>query len=313
MASSNLQVYFVTNRSINAANALGLNVHRAWWSDNHQVVATRNRVKQAYERKQGRSDALHWPGNISANERMQFLPETRDSEAHMDVAVIQAMRFFTLPYRFHSRSAADELMLLSDADVVVQCSAAEFAKRFDEFGVPLVVQAELSLWPYRAEADLSNWPTTLTGLRFPNPGGLLGTRAGFAALIRALRMMPAYPCCPRVMAGSCTVDVHHCLQVALLSGQVPYALDTNASLWLALRKHNASRDLVKGLDGRLVYVRTGRVPCVLHFNSWAKTQPGFTRAAIAASQQNALLWSPSKALLGRFSRVRAIRHTSKHQ
>ena len=123
-----------------------------------------------------------------------------------------------------SRSANADVWMLADTDVVVQCSPREIREAFESFRSPLVVGTENWLFPRpngaRGRRDpfeqACNGPSE--GLRYPNSGLVMGTRAGFESLVREAKLsQPLYPCCsfyrPEV---ECFVDDQACMQSGLL-------------------------------------------------------------------------------------------------
>ena len=178
-----------------------------------------------------------------------------------------------------------EPWVVLDTDVIMQCSAEEFRRRFDTFNSPLVVSATKRWAPVpmpRLERWGRNpWPKSSIGFRYPNSGTLAGTRAAFRLLRQLERKLPHYPCCPSVSNGTfyspttrptypdtlaCLTEQQHCLQAVLQLGGVQYVVDTNASLFLTLASVRYD-ELAPGPDGRLVFKPTGVAPCVLHFDS----------------------------------------------
>ena len=198
---------------------------------------------------------------------------------------------------------AVEPWMLTDTDVIVQCSASEVAQRFADFHVPLVVAAERWLFPQpmpygtlRHELIRRTFPRyPATGMRYPNSGVLLGTRAGFELLLRTLQALHNFPCCRwwPASSGECIVDDQGCLHAALqrMRRGIDYELDQQARLFLSMylvRKHEVN---VSDADGRVRFVpaaawsgaasrkpanppghdeSSGRTradgPCILHFN-----------------------------------------------
>ena len=146
----------------------------------------------------------------------------------------------------------------------------------------------LTRWPRRDYAR-NPYPPTWSGLRYPNSGLLIGTARGYAQLQPAYAAMPQFPCCPAVYNGShsswCLVEDQHCLQGALQDTKVDYALDVNATLFLNMFDVAVDKDIAQLEDGRFMYVPTGTVPCVLHFNGKSKDfllKPLSMRAAPSA-------------------------------
>ena len=187
--------------------------------------------------------------------------------------------------------------LLTDSDVLIQCSADELRARFKRFGVPLVVSGERRWYPIPAHyADpfgpsSGSWKERYT-LRhrrqfYPNSGLIMGTARGFEALASAVRATPRFPCCAfdgdqngyrldpcsscrpiRTFTApvSCTVEDQACLQVALASKRhaPAHVVDVNSSIFLSLNELTPS-DLALH-KGRVAFRHTGQVPCVLHSN-----------------------------------------------
>ena len=195
-----------------------------------------------------------------------------------------------------SRRARGWTGLLTDSDVLIQCSAEELRKRFRRFGTALVVSGERRWYPIPANypdpfGPTGSWKTRYT-LRhqrqfYPNSGLILGTSSGFEELAAAIRRTPHFPCCAfegdlhgfrldpcsscRPMRTfpapvSCTVEDQACLQVALASRHhaPPHVVDTNSSIFLNLNELTPN-DLAMD-DGRIAFRHTGEVPCVLHSN-----------------------------------------------
>ena len=191
------------------------------------------------------------------------------------------------------------LGLLSDSDVVFQCSAKELKNKFRRFGVPLVVSGERRWYPLPRNLPDPFGPVNGTWKQryklrhtyqyYPNSGLIMGSRFGFEALATAIRTAsPSFPCCsfegdkhgwsldacsscrpmryfPKPV--SCAVEDQACAQVALSSRQhaPQHAVDTNATLFLSLNQLTIA-DLVRNPDGRIAFKPTGEVPCVLHAN-----------------------------------------------
>ena len=219
---------------------------------------------------------------------------------------IHASYKYDLLLRAWEASAArmtGELTLLSDTDVIFQCDAATLRQRvMSRFGnVPLVVAGERAWFPLPYKANDPFGPPqhlpfrTKFGMRhrqnfYPNSGLILGTRAGFAALSRALHRRPRFPCCsfdgesggyevqpcnscrPPRRFGSrarCLIDDQACLQAALASREhpLPHALDANGSLFLHLSDLQPG-DVTVNAEGRLAFRHSGEVPCVVHSNGF---------------------------------------------
>ena len=177
---------------------------------------------------------------------------------------------FKYQWLFSKATNEPEPWLLADTDVVVQCSAQEMRERFASFRSPLVIGAEFKWFPKRDYAR-NPWPPVPSGLRYPNSGLLMGSRAGFAQLRAAFDTMGRYPCCHTHYNGSvsarCHIDDQHCLQSALQQRDTPpvaYALDGTASLFLNL--FGVKKEELVQRDGRCVYTPTNVAPCVLHSN-----------------------------------------------
>lgn len=123
-----------------------------------------------------------------------------------------------------SRSAGADVWMLADTDVVVQCSPREIREVFDSFKSPLVVGTENWLFPRPDGARGRRDPFEVAcglpseGLRYPNSGLIMGTRAGFESLVRETKLsQPLYPCCSFFRPESeCFVDDQACMQSGLL-------------------------------------------------------------------------------------------------
>ena len=193
--------------------------------------------------------------------------------------------------------AREVVALLTDTDTIQQCSAAELFRRFKPWrarGVEMLVGAEAAWFPKPRYGRADPWPAAASGRRYPNSGVMLGTRDGFAAVVRAMRAMPRFPCCNAVPqrhlndSSGCTVEDQHCLQAALYrmareaeerrseaaapSPSSSFALDANASVILnldGLPPSNLLRDPATGLY-RLRGTPSDAHPCVIHFNGHAK-------------------------------------------
>ena len=228
--------------------------------------------------------------------------------------------------------------VLTDTDTVFQCTADEMRARFNALrrtagGADLVVGAEHAWFPKR-DHKRDPWPMPALilrhdllatkypqhGLRYPNSGAIMATRAGVQQLSRALAQIDGpdtpsrYPCCPAWYAGNrsswCHIDDQHCLQSALQQphARVRYVLDANASLFLNLAgvpaEHlvrrgeggeHATEPRVAGGEGessgggaRCVYAQTGVAPCVLHANG----KMGKTKMAHALACAGEGAWAP---------------------
>ncbi|KAL1524749.1 hypothetical protein AB1Y20_019632 [Prymnesium parvum] len=190
------------------------------------------------------------------------------------------------------------LGLLSDGDVVFQCTAAEIMSRFARLGTPLVVGAERRWFPLpRDAADPFGPPANLSWrekytLRrqrqfYPNSGLLLGTASGFRMLLRELERIPRFPCCayhgesggfqldpcsscrpPRAFPDPvpCVVDDQACLHVALAGarGSRQFVVDSEGKLFLNL--HDLLPHELVARDGRVAFKKSAETPCVVHGN-----------------------------------------------
>ena len=122
------------------------------------------------------------------------------------------------------------------------------------------------------------------------------------------KKMVYYPCCPDVGNGvfykfhghrfgsnrtlECLIEQQHCLQSVLQLG-ADYVRDVNASLFLSATDVKYE-ELAPGPDGRLVYLKTGIAPCILHFNSDG-TAGNLSRNAW---RMPAWTWAPLKVQMG---------------
>ena len=103
-------------------------------------------------------------------------------------------------------------LLLSDSDVIFQCSPAELLSRYKSFNAPLVASVEKLYsprppgpsWTFSEDYNPFDNPPEArqSGMRYPNSGLILGTRMGFSALSRALHALPTFPCCAARPGGS---------------------------------------------------------------------------------------------------------------
>lgn len=177
----------------------------------------------------------------------------------------------------HDAVPVTDPWMLVDTDTVFQCGAAELRRRFAHFGTPLVYGAERNCYPSCKGRARSVYPPVPTQLRYPNTGGIMGTRAGFELVHKLLHTkMPQFPCCHElsdqgeVSSSTCLVEEQGCIQRLIQSGSlrlgVDVALDSNASLFLNLHQLPSSL-LVAEQDGTLRYGAGGHKPCVLHTNS----------------------------------------------
>ena len=240
--SAPLSLFMHTNRAVRpGAKRLGFELHTGWWADSHDVAKLRKTLPK-------RNFPYHWQVTLHQSFKVNWLlGAARD---------------------------APEPWVLADTDTIFQqCDAAEVRRRFERLRAPLVVGAEKKWWP-RRDYTRNPYPATWTGLRYPNSGLLIGTRKGFEQLQPAYAAMPEFPCCPAVYNHShskwCLVEDQHCLQGALQNRQVDYALDVNATLFLNMFDVAVDKDIEQLEDGRYMYVPTGTVPCVLHFNGKSK-------------------------------------------
>ena len=232
----------------------------------------------------------------------------------------------------HRRRRSSWLGVLSDSDVLFQCSAEEMRQRFRRLGTPLVVSGERQWYPIPKRypdpfGPAAHWANLSwsDGFRlrrqrqfYPNSGLIMGTADGFESLASALHATPGFPCCAfegdaagfQLDACSscrpirrfkapvrCAVEDQACLQVALAARGAPrHAIDRNASLFLSLSFLRPADLALKG--GRLAFKHTGEVPCVLHSNGYkdllAYVEPHLApRGGAAAADTAPLLWAVS--------------------
>ena len=275
-------VFFHTNRRLRSPpSTRGLVMHSGWWADTHNMRPFEKGTRESKFKRE------EFPFHARFASHQAFKYQWLSGLAAAEMASSLAAAPWPQPW------------LLMDTDTVVQCSGAEMRARFEAFGSPLVIGGEFAWWPKR-DRQHNPWAAQPSGIRYPNSGMVMGTRAGYEALERAFRAMPRYPCCAKFAngqpTGHCHIDDQHCLQTALMlnsAAQLPWALDTNASLFLNLL---GVRDGdLEARDGRCVsgpphtmleppwlqrsvrhwnrhvccrcfYKPTGRAPCVLHSN-----------------------------------------------
>ena len=253
--------------------------------------------------------------------RARLLHQTR-----VPLNLDQSFKYKWLVDAAQQQQRAVEPWMLTDTDVIVQCDASEVARRFAEFGVPLVVAAERWLFPQPMPygslsrelivRTFGRYPATR--MRYPNSGVLIGSSAGFEMLWRKLQSLPGFPCCRwwPAASGQCIVDDQGCLQAALqqLRRGVDYELDRAATLFLSMYMVKHFEFNVSS-DGRVRFLasasRSGTHqasgsggsnrsrsddPCILHFNGIK----GHQRLALAARASGAT-WVPrvSASLRGR--------------
>jgi len=141
----------------------------------------------------------------------------------------------SLKYDWALNATGAEFWLLVDTDTVFQCTPDEIRDRFERLNVPLLVGTERWWFPQpagtrsRPDRDpfsmacgqASRYPDgkqrPRAPFQYPNSGMVLGTRQGFATLVRTLHDLPGYPCCSCWEPNEeCFVDDQACLQAALL-------------------------------------------------------------------------------------------------
>ena len=102
-------------------------------------------------------------------------------------------------------------LLLSDSDVIFQCSPAELLSRYKSFNAPLVASVEKLYsprppgpsWTFSEDYNPFDNPPEArqSGMRYPNSGLILGTRMGFSALSRDCTLYPHSLVAPRAPAA----------------------------------------------------------------------------------------------------------------
>ena len=187
-----MDVLFYTNWPLRP-DAAGFRALQGWWSDRGQAL--RERLPRSPPRSR-----MHNGSGWTLAETLKF--EWAGSSAS---------------------SSHSDPQLVSDADVVFQCTAAELHRRFPSFRTPIVVGAELNWFPRPATREHGDsldpfYAGCRRPLRYPNSGGILGTRGGLVKLMQAVRDLPTFPCCSTWdPARECHVLGQACLQAALLT------------------------------------------------------------------------------------------------
>ena len=136
----------------------------------------------------------------------------------------------SLKFEWSLAAASSDVWLLADTDTVFQCTPAELYDRFRALKTPLVVGTEFWWFPRphgsRGPQDPYDQACGAHTLRYPNSGLLMGTRAGFAKLVREITRTPGFPCCRQLPwdrdglhgeGGECFVDDQACMQAAMLN------------------------------------------------------------------------------------------------
>ena len=232
-------------------------VHRGWWADDPvrnatDVAEATSRWGECCARTRGNLAEVFkwdWLATALADSRAPPLPRAR---ARSD-----------RPARGEEPTAP---VILADADVVFQCTAAELRRRFERLGAALVLSGEKTMWPgvrqpaVGRERRWTNWSAVpspfqrharsrQSELTYPNGGLLMGTREGLLSVRAAMRTFATYPCCPASAYGSsaahfvlppckscssdavkqpaCAVSSQACLQATLLRS---HKLDTREAV-----------------------------------------------------------------------------------
>lgn len=299
MPSDALSVFLHTNRDtswLQPPAASSYSAHAGWATDSISVGPASSSVNLTAQRV-AHECCYRAPWSVNACYKYDWMLES------WKAAVGHDRRQRRVAGRAKRAASVDTTALLSDTDVLFQCTAAELRVRFESRfgGAPLVVGGERRWYPLPREArdpfgpDPSlPFPAKYKMRRarqfYPNSGLVMGTMTGFEALTAALRRSsPRFPCCAyEGEAGGfqldpcnscrpkrefpqpvpCTVEDQACLQVALASQHAPpHAIDTNATLFLHLDSLRAE-DVELRADGRLAFKPTGEAPCVLHANGF---------------------------------------------
>ena len=194
-----MDVLFYTNWPLRS-NAAGFRAHSGWWNQPERLQDLQRRLPAA-------------PPRVVERESWT-LPET--------------LKFAWAANASAGAKKDDDLQpwLLTDVDVVFQCTADELRRRFPSFRTPLVVGTELKWFPQvsgRTQGDALDpfLAACRSPLRYPNSGGVIGTHRGLAALWAAARALPHFPCCsPWRPSAQCYVLGQACMQAALMKMHV---------------------------------------------------------------------------------------------
>jgi len=190
-----MEVLFHTNRGVAPSDDTGFRAVAGWWGANVTNILG------------------HWP----VTGRYLRTNATRKLKHKWNLPQ-------SLKYAWALNASSADEWLLVDTDTIFQCSADEIRARFAKLHAPLVVGTERWWFPQprlsrgRAWRDPFGTACRSSKLKYPNSGMLMGTRKGFATLLRALHRQPGYPCCSTWSpAEECFVDDQACLQAALLT------------------------------------------------------------------------------------------------
>lgn len=201
------------------------------------------------------------------------------------------------PYRSHKlkdmllleyikRNPKNEIILFTDAfDTVLLSNESEILEKFYKFNSPLVFSAEANCWP---DVDLAQqYPTSVQDfqLKYLNSGGFIGESTYIKDLIERYYANSTidhlkyqwsnqyiwnqiYSFEHEVVKLDHEGDIFYTLSsdVAMAKRYVHEPDHTLKAAWLSSEKTRILQDVSFDED-RIIYKRTGSMPCHLHFNS----------------------------------------------
>ena len=153
-----------------------------------------------------------------------------------------------------SVASRDEVSVLMDTDVVVQCTREEIVRRLGARRILLGV--ERNQYPVKTQQGRRQaWHV--------NSGVIVGYGDEFERLAREMKAMAGFPGCKLANSTKVRVEDQLCLQS--LQEKIPRPIDRNSTLVLSLYGIDVRRAMLLR-NGSWTY--RGRKPCFVHSNGY---------------------------------------------
>lgn len=163
---------------------------------------------------------------------------------------------------------SDEHVILTDCwDVLFLRSPEDIIQRFKEFGKPIVISAERTLFP---EKDYGQYPESPNDVRYLNAGFIVAEREALISLFDHLRIDAQPDDFQREDGSWQHFSEQELLHHAYVEQFIPIALDHDSEI---------CQNMFRTLGGEICFTADGVVntvtnshPMVLHWNGPAKTE-----------------------------------------